>query len=178
MNKEGSRVIKWLAAVAMAIAAFDAQAGSIDSSFPSSSLHAGKDALQRLLPGTGISSTEMIKGTDGVLLPFEVTAPGTLTVTLTDLGWPGSFSTLSFAALTSTSLLQELSGPGTLTFQLSGAGKYFAPVYGVTDPAFGIGIYSLNLSYAPVPLPAAPLLLISGLALAALVRKKIVINRG
>ena len=90
-----------------------------------------------------------------------------MTVTLTDLGWPGLFSSLSFAASTSTSLLAQLSAPGSLTFEIGGAGNYFATVYGVADPNFGSGLYSLNLSYAPVPIPAAGWLLLSGLALLA-----------
>lgn len=168
--------LKWIAVVALAFVA-QAQAESFDPAFPSNSLNASPQSVQ-LLPGAAgaISRTEMIKGTDGILLPFEVSGAGTVSVTLTDLGWPAQFSTLSFAALSSTTVLTQLSTPGSLTFELTGAGKYFAAVYGVADPAFGVGIYSLNLSYAPVPLPAAPLLLISGLGLLTLARKRIVIN--
>jgi hypothetical protein len=50
-------------------------------------------------------------------------------------------------------------------------------VYGVANPNFGSGLYSLNLSYAPVPLPAAAWLLASGLVLLrARHRKETVIN--
>lgn len=171
------RPLQYLAFAVLTCTAGMAHADTFDPSFPAVSLNAGRQTAQ-LLPGAAgaISRTELIKGTDAFLLPFEVSGPGTVSVTLTDLGWPGSFSTLSFAALSSTTLLAQLTAPGTLTFQLTGAGKYFAAVYGVADPAFGVGLYSLNLSYAPVPLPAAPLLFVSGLALFALRRKKIVIN--
>jgi hypothetical protein len=168
---------KWIALAALICTAGSVHADTFDPAFPNVSLNSGRGTAQ-LLPGVGgaISRTELIKGTDAFLLPFEVSGAGTVTVTLTDLGWPSSLSTLSFAALSSTTLLAQLTAPGSLTFQLTGAGRYFAAVYGIADPTFGVGLYSLNLSYAPVPLPAAPLLLVSGFALFALARKKIVIN--
>ena len=63
-------------------------------------------------------------------------------------------------------MLAQLEAPGSLTFEHQRRrASYFATVYGVADPNFGSGLYSLNLSYAPVPLPAAAWLLLSGLAL-------------
>jgi hypothetical protein len=121
-----------------------------------------------LAPGLGVARTEMITGTDSITLPFVIPVGmvgGSVSVSLADLGWPGPMSSLSFSATTSTSLLAQLAAPGGLTFAVQGAGQYFATVYGVADPAFGSGLYSLNLSYAPVPLPAASWLLLSGLAL-------------
>jgi hypothetical protein len=137
-----------------------------------------------LLPGAGhaIARTEMITGTDSIVLPFIVPVGmqgGVLTVTLADLAWPGFMNSLSFAATTSTSLLAQLDAPGSVRFGLDSAGTYFATVYGIADPNFGSGLYSLNLSYSPVPLPAAAWLLISGFALVRTRRRKeTVINAG
>ncbi len=144
-------------------------AAVFDPGFPRESLNAPLDAV-RLSPGAAIARTELISGTQSIVLPFFVSPDmpgGTVSVTLTDLGWPGLMSSLSFAASTSTSLLAQLAASGTTSFEVSGAGTYFATVYGVADPQFGSGLYSLNLSYSPVPLPAAALLLASGLALLA-----------
>jgi hypothetical protein len=166
----------------LAFAAPGASAASFDPSFPSASLNAPQDAVP-LLPGAenAIARTEMITGTQSIVLPFVVpvgSPGGTVSVMLTDLGWPGLMSSLSFAASTSTSLLAQLSKPGAMSFEITGAGTYFATVYGVADPNLGSGLYSLNLSYAPVPLPAAAWLLVSGLAFLAKRRagKETVIN--
>jgi hypothetical protein len=157
----------------------DAQAVPFDPSRPQVSLLTIVQPSVVLLPGASnaVARTEMITGTDSIVLPFVVPGGmpgGNVTVTLADLGWPGLMSSLSFAASTSTSLLAQLDAPGSLTFSINGPGNYFATVYGVADPNFGSGLYSLNLSYAPVPLPAAAWLLLSGLAL--LRRKQTVIN--
>jgi len=163
-----------LALVALAFAAQYASAASFDPSFPPASLQAPPDAVP-LLPGAenAIARTGMLVGTQSIVLPFYVPAGmpgGTVSVTLTDLAWPGLMSSLSFAASTSTSWLAQLDAPGSTSFAIAGAGTYFATVYGVADPNFSSGLYSLNLSYAPVPLPAAAWLLASGLAL--LTRKR------
>jgi hypothetical protein len=160
----------------------DAHAVTFDPSRPPVSMLTVVQPAVVLMPGASnaIARTEMITGTDSIVLPFVVPGgitAGSVTVTLADLGWPGLMSSLSFAATTSTSLLGQLDGPGSLTFSISGPGSYFATVYGVADPSFGAGLYSLNLSYAPVPLPAAAWLLMSGLVLLrARRRKETVIN--
>lgn len=166
----------------LAFATHDASAATFDPSFPPASLNAPQDAVV-LLPGAqnAIARTEMITGTQSIVLPFIVpvgSPGGTVSVMLTDLGWPGLMSSLSFAASTSTSLLAQLAQPGAMSFQIAGSGTYFATVYGVADPTLGSGLYSLNLSYAPVPLPAAGWLLATGLALFARRRagKETVIN--
>lgn len=143
-------------------------ADTFDPSRPPASLLSVVQPSVMLNPGVRVARTEMITGTDSIVLPFAIAGgmpAGTVTVTLDDLGWPGLFSSLSFAASTSTSLLAQLAGPGNLSFNVAGAGNYFATVYGVADPNFGSGLYSLNLKYSPVPLPAAAWLLLSGLAL-------------
>jgi len=158
-----------------------ASADSFDFSRPSESLFASPPAVI-LWPGAAnaIARTEMISGTQSISLTFIIpvgVAAGTVSVTLADLNWPGAMSSLSFAATTSTSLLAQLAAPGAMNFDVSGPGEYFATVYGVADPALGSGLYSLNLSYSPVPLPAAAWLMASGLLLLRARRgKETVIN--
>jgi hypothetical protein len=152
-----------------------AHADIFDPTRPPASLFAVVQTPVSLAPGASIARTEMISGTDSITLPFIIPVGftgGSVTVTLSDLGWPGLFNSLSFSATTSTSLLAQLAAPGGMTFDVTGAGMYFATVYGVADPGLGSGLYSLNLSYAPVPLPAAAWLLASGLVLLRVRRGK------
>lgn len=172
-------------ALLLTMATQDARADVFDPSFPPASLNAPASSAM-LLPGAqhAIARTEMITGTQSIVLPFRISAGmpgGTVSVSLVDLGWPGIMSSLSFSASTSTSLLAQLASPGSMTFDVAGAGTYFATVYGIADPNFGVGLYSLNLSYSPVPLPGAAWLLLSGVALFAIRRragKENVINAG
>lgn len=171
MSKAGSRSIT-RAAIALLVTFFAANtafADVFDPTRPPVSMYVVQPSVT-LMPGAGnaIARTEMITGTDSIVLPFVISGgmpSGTVTVTLTDLAWPGLMSSLSFAASTSTSLLAQLTAPGSVTFGVGGTGSYFATVYGIADPNFGSGLYSLNISYSPVPLPAAAWLLLSGLAL-------------
>lgn len=168
MSKTGSRRSFAGAAITLLVtlaAANTASADIFDPTRPPVSMNIVQPSVT-LLPGDTIARTEMITGTDSIVLPFVIAGGmpnGTVTVTLTDLAWPGLMTSLSFAASTSTSLLAQLTEPGSVTFGV-GAGSYFATVYGVADPNFGSGLYSLTLRYAPVPLPAAAWLLLSGLA--------------
>lgn len=182
MSKAGIRSIAGMV-IALALAtANPASADTFDPGRPPASMLSVVQQPVTLMPGASnaVARTEMIIGTDSIVLPFVVPGGmpgGKVTVTLADTGWPGLMSSLSFAATTSTSLLAQLAAPGTTTFDIAGPGSYFATVYGVANPNFGSGIYSLNLSYAPVPLPAAAWLLASGLVLLrARRRKETVIN--
>ncbi|MES1263296.1 MAG: hypothetical protein ABUL69_02995 [Peristeroidobacter soli] len=170
MTEKGIR--RWaacaLSAFMLTAAGNSAWADTFDPARPSASVLSVTQPSVTLMPNVTISRTEQIVGTDSIVLPFVISGglpAGTVTVTLQDLGWPAKFDSLSFAASTSTSLLAQMSAPGRLTFQVDGPNNYFATVYGLANAAAGSGLYSLNLSYAPVPLPAAAWLLLSGLAL-------------
>lgn len=108
------------------------------------------------IPGTKVSS-------------FEIVAPGTYTATLTDFSFPEKFSTLglSITSFVDDSLnLGSLFGDGSFTFNASGAGTYYANVFGVPGDTFGVGLYGVQVS-SVVPLPPAVLFLVSGLAVFA-----------
>src|SRR5262249_52736100 len=123
-------------------------------------------------------------GTQAIELPFYIAAGspgGTIDVKLTDLGWPATMSSLSFSLTNSSTLLGVLAQPGSMSFAIAGGGLYSATVYGIADASYGSGIYSLNLSYSPVPLPAAAWLFASCFAVVGLRRragKQTVINAG
>jgi hypothetical protein len=92
---------------------------------------------------------------------FDVPLAGTLHVQLLDVGLTAPFESLSFLLTSGSSVLADLGAPQTLSFELSSPGRLFGFING--DPQ-EVGAYLLQVSITPVPLPAAALLLLSGLA--------------
>ena len=123
--------------------------------------------------------TVMVSGTSAKDSQFTVSSAGTVTVSLQNLDWPTQLSALSFSA-TSTSqvlaswnpLASNITG-GVMTFDV-GAGTYFTHVMATASEGstkLDLGLYSMNLTFTPVPLPASGWLLLTGLfVLAGLAR--------
>jgi hypothetical protein len=112
-----------------------------------------------------IDRTELFSGTalQSFVLPIAVTSAGTVRVTLTDLTWPERLANLSFAATGSSQVLGRLDAPGVLSFAMAAAGNFSADVFGTPRGAASMGLFSLHIDFAPVPLPAAAWLLLTGL---------------
>lgn len=128
-------------------------------------------------PGTLYDSTTLVTGPAMNVATLNVTAPGTLTVKLSDLGWPDKLSALSFALTSATGIIGAHTGEGTFTYQLEHAGTLFASIFAVGAGELKTGLYNVNVNLAPVPLPAAIWLFGSGLAgFAALRRKRSVVT--
>ena len=93
-----------------------------------------------------------------------IASAGTLSVTVSDLGWPQVLKSLSFAITDGTKVLKSMVGAGLLAYDVTGPMTLFANVYAV--PTASTGAYHLDVSFAPavpaVPLPAAAWLLVSG----------------
>jgi|ERR1700722_5429644 len=141
-----------------------------------------RTVLQTLVCATGlvfavsrpVGASEMLYDNVGFLTgqqsyesSFSVSGPGTLTVTLSDPAWPMTLSSLDLVVGTSQGLLGPEMGPGTASFQLTG-GNVFAQWFGTAQGPLDTGVYGLKIEFtpaAPVPLPAAFALLLSGLAL-------------
>jgi hypothetical protein len=130
---------------------------------------------------------------------FEIDVAGTYTVFLTDLaaGAIRPFQELGVLLTTSTQVLANLSEPGMTTFDFAGAAaeQITAIVFGVVSgppfpgnppggvppggvpPPFaglpGFGIFGLEVSVTPVPVPAAlPLMLSALIGLTAIARRR------
>ena len=124
-----------------------------------------------------VSDTGEIRGTttNTVSYSFNVSGPGSVSVSLVDVGFNSALSNLSLT-LAGSKPLGQLTGAGAETFDISGAGTYFAYVTGqATSPSSGLhlnlGLYSLNISFSPlaaVPLPPGFALMASALACMAL----------
>jgi hypothetical protein len=122
-------------------------------------------------------TTPLVEGSLASDTAFAVTGPGTVTVSLADLGWPNSLQSLTFAATTPTSVLATMSGVGQVSFKVTSAGVYDAIVGAVSNRAalLGLGWYSLRIDFtpaAPVPLPPDAWLLLSALVLLAAVLRR------
>jgi hypothetical protein len=110
---------------------------------------------------------------------LNITSPGTLTVTLGDLGWPKMLSSLSFAVTNATSVLAQMTGVGSLVYDVTSPGAFFAAVYAQPDASVGTGLYHINVDFSPaapppppVPLPASVWMLLSGVCGFAALRGK------
>jgi hypothetical protein len=137
--------------------------------------------LAILLSGVGIStaaqvlydSSGFIVGQQSFSDSFNVSGPGTLTVTLTNMAWPEPLASLNSVVSTSDGLLGAEMSAGTETFNVSG-GPVFVQWFGSAQGALDAGVYGLNVQYQangsgggpnPVPLPTSSALFLSGLAL-------------
>ncbi len=124
--------------------------------------------------GLIVSSSQLLQGTSvisEIKYTFNVSGPGTLDVSLTDMDWPANLQDLSFTAATSSSVIGQIIGPGQASFDIASGGTLYAYVTGeatnsVTGPAYGIGLFNLSISFTPsaVPLPASLALLLAALA--------------
>jgi len=129
------------------------------------------ETVQPTGPLTVLDHTEVVGGSFKDALNFLIPAAGTVSIMLSDLIAPVSLGALHVATGIS-STLASLSIPGTITFDVSGPGRFFATICGTTQSALDLGAYELKVQWtaaladpaAPVPLPAAGWLLVSGAA--------------
>jgi hypothetical protein len=108
-------------------------------------------------------------GTESFSQSFNLTAPGTLTVTLSNVAWPQKLASLNFLLSSANGTMGPEMGEGTYTFAVVAGGNVFAQWFGTAQGPLNAGVYSLKIDFAPsavaVPLPTSAALLLSGLAL-------------
>lgn len=142
MKRQASSVAAWAAVIAL----------STWTSFA----HAAMIAASTELVDTPYHVAEM---------EIETTTAGRVTVQLNDLAWPERLASLSFAAVSgSSNLLGAMDGAGTMSFDIAGPMAFFARVYAAPQGDLGVGLYSMRVDFAPVPLPPALWLLGSAIA--------------
>jgi hypothetical protein len=137
-----------------------------------------------------VAQTSLISGTVSTVDSFNVTAPGTVTVELSNIPWPQALSSLSFTATSASQVLSSWMMPTSSTpgggetvqsFQVT-PGTYFAHITGSAAGSLDLGLYSVTMSFAPagtVPLPDSGWLLAGALlALLALARLCVLAGRG
>jgi hypothetical protein len=110
-----------------------------------------------------------LTGTESFSQTFNLTAPGTLTVTLSNVAWPQQLASLNFLLSSANGTMGPEMGAGTYTFAVLAGGNVFAQWFGTAQGPLNAGVYSLKIDFAPsavpVPLPTSVVLLMSGLAL-------------
>jgi hypothetical protein len=127
-----------------------------------------------------VSETSLVTGTESSTYSFDAPGPGTLTVQLSNLDWPQSLSTLSFAATTANQVMGQWSTATSQTqsYQIGTSGLYFADIMATAGGPLDLGLYSLSIDFtpagSPVPLPPSGWLLIAGVLtmIALLVRSQ------
>jgi hypothetical protein len=115
------------------------------------------------------NQTGFVSGQESFAVPLNISGPGTLTITLSNVAWPDSLASLDMVVGTASGLMGTEMGAGTETFNVTG-GQMFAQWFGKAQGPLNLGVYSLDVVFQPsgetvVPLPASIVLLVSGLAL-------------
>jgi hypothetical protein len=109
-----------------------------------------------------------IQGQQSFTESFDITTPGTLTITLTDIPWLDTLSNLTCFLTSSSGNLGQPMGSGSVQMAV-GAGTIFAHWFGDASGQFGIGVFGLKIEFqpnaTPVPLPSSLILMLSGLGL-------------
>jgi hypothetical protein len=110
-----------------------------------------------------------LTGTESFSQSFNLTAPGTLSVTLSNVAWPQKLASLNFLLSSANGTMGPEMGEGTHTFAVLAGGNVFAQWFGTAQGPLNAGVYSLKIDFAPsalpVPLPTSAVLLLSGFAL-------------
>jgi hypothetical protein len=109
-----------------------------------------------------------VQGSQSFVRSFNITTPGTLTISLTDVPWLDTLSNLNVFLTTASGPMGASMGSGTESMQV-GPGVIYAHWFGNADGQYKLGAYSLEIMFQPqisaVPLPGSLILLLSGLVL-------------
>jgi hypothetical protein len=112
-------------------------------------------------------SAGFLEGSQSFVQSFNITTPGTITVTLTDIAWLDAITNLTgFLTTTSGVVGQAFSGSETMSV---GPGTIYAHWFGEAQGPDDLGVLGVKISFQPsvaaVPLPASLCLLLSGLGI-------------
>ena len=96
---------------------------------------------------------------------FKIETAGTYKATLTDFNFPSLFGQLSLDVTTKDTSMGKLTAPGSFVFDAA-PGTYYARLFGVAGGPLDLGLLGVQIesfTVPPVPIPAAIVLLASGL---------------
>ena len=134
----------------------------------------GGDSIAAQLAATDSSYDSglvLVRNSNLTSASMELVSSGTLTIKLIDLTFTQALSTLSFSLSSPTSKLLSTTGAGVWTWNVDSPTLLFATVSAVAGAAKNYGAFNVSLSFAPaqlpeqapVPLPGALWMLLSGI---------------
>jgi hypothetical protein len=114
-------------------------------------------------------SLSVISGQQSTVQSFNVSTPGTLTVTLSALPWLDPVTGLSAFLTTASGMVGTAFNAGTETFDVT-AGTYYAHWFGTANGTYNLGVVGMEISFqpsdvTPVPLPASLVSLLSAMGI-------------
>lgn len=128
--------------------------------------------LQGSTPGgTSIRTTQLVWGTSLAVNSLSLPSAGIVSIKLTDIQWTETLDSLSLLITDLDNLWTRHDGSGNLLINVSGPTQLFAAVFARSQSG-EVGVYNLQASFSPVPLPAAGWLLLSGLGALGVLRRK------
>ncbi len=112
-------------------------------------------------------SAGFIQGQQSFVEAFNITTPGTLTVSLSSVSWLDTVTDLNAFVSTPSGVVGSAMGPGTESTNV-GPGMVYVHWFGDASGAYDLGVYGLKVTFQPsgvsaVPLPDSLLLLVSGI---------------
>jgi hypothetical protein len=115
-----------------------------------------------------------IEGSQSFVQSLDITQAGTLTISLSNVPWLDTISDLSFVVTTASKTVGGWETGGTESVQVA-PGTVYAHWFGDADGKYGVGAFSVKITFQPgtvsaVPLPGSLALLLSGLGLAFVAR--------
>lgn len=119
------------------------------------------------------SQSSLVQGESASVTTLDVPGAGELFLTLTDLDFMNTFSSLDFSLSSSQTDLVGLADAGTLHLNTTGPTTLYADVFANLPTASDDGLYNLTATFlssadaAPVPLPGAGVMLAGALMLLA-----------
>jgi hypothetical protein len=133
-------------------------------------------SLAALVLGGGVAQADtllydgisVISGSQSSVQSFNVTTPGLLTMTISNIPWLDVVSNLSGFLSTASGEIGTTIGAGTESVNV-GAGTYYAHWFGDAQGAYDLGVVGLKVTFqpgaVPVSLPTSFVLMLSCLGI-------------
>ena len=115
-------------------------------------------------------SSGLIQGAQSFTQAFNITTPGTLTITLTQIPWFDTIKGLTCFVSSASGVLQGTMNGDEMSVALQAGNSIFAHWFGTADDKYKFGAYGIKIMFHPdnvaaVTLPSTLLLLLSGIGL-------------